>query len=116
MIEIFILSKYLPKKTRKGVLCYEKVLGYKMFLDATEKDRLKTMYGPKDYSGVFEKHLPYAIAMGVEESWIEQFGGLYDMEMDWYDSTGPLTHHIFLSELMTFNKLAENSIKGPSDS
>ena len=107
--ELMIFARFMPKKTKKGVEVYEQVLGYKMFLKATEQDRLKTLYSPKDYKDVFQKHLPYAIVMGVEESWIEHFDGLFKGKLDWYKSSGAFNLNALSSGLNTFNNMAERT-------
>ena len=108
-VGLIFVSKIMPKKTRKGVEVYEQVLGYKMFLKATEQDRLKTLYSPKDYKDVFQKHLPYAIVMGVEESWIEHFDGLFKGKLDWYKSSGAFNMSGLSSGLHSFNNMAEKT-------
>ncbi len=110
IIVVFMFtSKIMPKKTKKGTEVYEQVLGYKMFLKATEQDRLKTLYSPKDYKGIFEKHLPYAIVMGVEKSWIKHFEGLFKGSPDWYQSSGAFSLTGLSSGLNSFNNIAERT-------
>jgi uncharacterized membrane protein len=43
-----------------------------MFLSATDRDQLATV-DPTRSPELFERFLPYAIAMGVEQPWSEQF-------------------------------------------
>lgn len=83
-VAIIAVSFIMPKKTLKGVQMYEKILGYKMFMDTAEKDRLKKLFSPDDYRKVFEKYLPYAMVMGVEERWTKEFRGLLDKMPEWY--------------------------------
>jgi uncharacterized membrane protein len=44
-----------------------------MFLAATETDRLQRMYPAGRTPELYEKFLPFAFALGVEQQWAEQF-------------------------------------------
>jgi uncharacterized membrane protein len=45
-----------------------------MFLKAVDADRLQTMSPPPDKTPeLFERFLPYALALGVEQAWANQF-------------------------------------------
>jgi uncharacterized membrane protein len=59
-----------------------KVKGFEEFLLRAEKDRLERM---KDQN-LFEKYLPYAIALGVSDRWAEAFEGIYQENPGWYAS------------------------------
>jgi hypothetical protein len=47
-----------------------------MFLGATEGDRLERLNPDGRTPEQFEKFLPYAIALGVEQQWAERFAGV----------------------------------------
>ena len=49
------------------------VAGFKHYLSITERERLDRMTPPKDTPEIFEKYLPYAIALGVENHWADRF-------------------------------------------
>ena len=49
-----------------------------------EKDRLERM----NDKNLFEKYLPYAIALGVSDRWAESFEGIYQEPPEWYVSPG----------------------------
>lgn len=63
----------LKAPTRAGRSILDKIEGFKMFLSVTEKDRLTIMNPPEKTPGLFEKYLPYALALDVEQAWSEQF-------------------------------------------
>jgi len=84
---ILIFGPFMPRKTKEGVLMKEKILGFKMFLEKAEKERIK--YFEKDLSDdekrtMFEKYLPYAMVLGVASFWAKAFEGLYKEPPDWY--------------------------------
>jgi uncharacterized membrane protein len=86
---IIIFSFFMPRKTRQGVLAKEHILGLKQYLTVAEKDRIKFHNAPEKNPKHFEKLLPYAMVLGVEQDWAKQFEGIYDKQPDWYnDSSG----------------------------
>lgn len=68
----------MPRKTLRGVHAREHLLGFKDFLMVTEKDRLAFHNAPEKRQELFEKFLPYAIALKVELAWAQQFDGIYE--------------------------------------
>ena len=60
-----------PTFEGQGVL--DHIAGFKQYLSITEAERLDRMTGPKDTTELFERYLPYAIALGVENRWAERF-------------------------------------------
>jgi uncharacterized membrane protein YgcG len=51
----------------------DKIEGFKLYLSTAEKDRLEIMHPPEMTPHIFEKYLPYAMALGVENKWSKQF-------------------------------------------
>ena len=60
-----------PTKEGRGVL--DRIAGFKQYLSITERDRLDRMNPPQDTPEIFERYLPYAIALGVENRWANRF-------------------------------------------
>ena len=60
-----------PTRAGRGVL--DKIEGFKMFLGAVEGDRMNRVMPPDHTPEVFEKYLPYALALDVEEAWGKKF-------------------------------------------
>jgi uncharacterized membrane protein YgcG len=63
----------LKAPTLAGRKTMDKIEGFKMYLRAAEKDRLNIMNPPEKTPELFEKYLPYALALDVEQAWAEQF-------------------------------------------
>jgi uncharacterized membrane protein len=59
--------------TLDGRKVLDHVAGFKHYLSITERERLDRMTPPKDTPEIFEKYLPYAIALGVENHWADRF-------------------------------------------
>jgi uncharacterized membrane protein len=92
----------MGKYTEKGKVTQEKILGLKLFMTKTVKDRLAMMQSPEEFQELFEKLLPYAIALEVEEKWAKQFKDLFDRPMKWM--TGNYSNSVILMhELNLFN-------------
>lgn len=81
---VFLFAPYMPVKTVKGVKAVGTILGFEEFLSRTERDRLERM---KD-ANLFERCLPYAIALGVSERWAKAFEGIEQEPPRWYVSHG----------------------------
>jgi hypothetical protein len=63
----------LKAPTLLGRRVLDRIEGFKLFLSATEKDRLQRMLPADHTPETYEKYLPYALALGVEQQWSEQF-------------------------------------------
>lgn len=85
-------SKYLYKiYTPTGRKLQDEIEGFELYLTTAELDRMKlTGTPPTRTPELYEKYLPYAIALGVEQSWTQQFASiLKDAEQpDWYIGSG----------------------------
>ncbi|MDA2923237.1 DUF2207 domain-containing protein [Acidobacteria bacterium AH-259-L09] len=72
---------FMPVRTLLGTRYLERILGFEEFLERVESDRFKRMIkGPE----MFEKYLPFAMALGVEKNWAEAFADIYREPPDWY--------------------------------
>ena len=68
------LFYYLLKApTLSGREIMDQVEGFKMYMAVAEKDRLQALNPPEKTPELFEKYLPYALALDVENEWSEQF-------------------------------------------
>ena len=63
----------LKAPTRQGRQVMDQIEGFKMYLSVAEKDRLEQLHPPEKTPELFEKYLPYAFALDVENEWSEQF-------------------------------------------
>ena len=70
-----ILFHHLLKApTLAGRALMDRVEGFRMFLQAVDVDRMQTMAPPPNKTPeLFERFLPYALALGVEQAWANQF-------------------------------------------
>jgi hypothetical protein len=74
---VHVLFHFLMKApTQTGRNALDKIEGFKRFLSAVEGDRLNRANPPELTPTVFEKYLPYALALDVEQAWAEKFSGV----------------------------------------
>jgi len=67
---------WMSAPTKEGRAVLDRIAGFKQYLSITERDRLDRMQAPEDTLQLFERYLPYAIALGVENRWADRYTGL----------------------------------------
>ncbi|MHA1154054.1 MAG: DUF2207 domain-containing protein [Alphaproteobacteria bacterium] len=63
----------LKAPTRLGRKVLDRLEGFELYLSVAEEDRMNFHNPPERTPELFEKFLPYALALGVEQAWSEQF-------------------------------------------
>ena len=69
----WLFYELLKAPTRAGRKLLDKIQGFKNYIDIAEKQELDYKYAGGKTPELFERILPYAIALGVEEQWSRQF-------------------------------------------
>ncbi|HYA96505.1 MAG TPA: DUF2207 domain-containing protein, partial [Methylomirabilota bacterium] len=78
---------FMPARTQAGARALEGALGFEDFLQHVESDRFARMIKTPQ---MFEKFLPFAMALGVEKNWSHAFQDICKEAPDWYRGTyGP---------------------------
>ena len=86
-IALHILFHFLLKKpTVAGRKLLDQIEGFKMFLGAVDADRLNRINPPEQTPETFERFLPYALALDVEQAWAEKFSGVLNTASQAADS------------------------------
>jgi uncharacterized membrane protein YgcG len=80
----------MPARTVRGTRALEGVLGFEEFLTRVEGDRLRRMVKTPE---LFEKFLPYAMALGVEKHWAMAFEEIYRQPPEWYQGRSVGSFH-----------------------
>ena len=92
----FLFARQMTAKTVLGARTVVAVLGFQEFMNRVDADRIKRL--PPD---TFEKYLPYAMALGVEQHWAQAFAGIVKDPPTWYVSQGAYAFNpIFFSSSM----------------
>lgn len=78
---ILVAGRMMTPRTVVGSRVLAKVLGFRDFLERVEKDQITRVEKTPD---LFEKYLPYAMALRVETKWSQAFGNLSVPAPQWY--------------------------------
>lgn len=73
------LSRYMPRKTEKGSQAAARWNAFRRYLEHIEK--YTNVAGAQDQ---FEKYLPYAVAFGLDKTWVEKFAAVNTPAPAWY--------------------------------
>ena len=84
LIIVFIFARIMTAKSLKGVRTKVHILGLQEFINRVDADRLRRM--PPD---TFEKILPFAMALGIENRWAKAFQGIVQNPPTWYVGPTP---------------------------
>jgi len=82
---VCIFAFVMPARTLKGARALEGVRGFEDFLGHVEADRFERMVKTPQ---MFEKFLPFAMALGVDKRWADAFKDIYTQPPDWYSGPG----------------------------
>jgi hypothetical protein len=76
-VALHVLFHHLLKApTRAGRAVLDKIDGFKLFLGEVDGDRMNRATPPDKTPEVFEKFLPYALSLDLEQAWAQQFSGV----------------------------------------
>jgi len=76
---------FMPARSIRGARALAKVRGFANFLARVEKDHIERMEKSPE---LFEKYLPYAMALRVENKWAQTFSSIAVKSPDWYRCQG----------------------------
>ncbi len=82
-----LFYELLKAPTRIGRQLLDEIEGLRLYLSVAEEDRLNLIHPPDETPELFEKFLPYAMALDVENEWGERFAQVLDRagyEPRWY--------------------------------
>lgn len=67
---------WMAAPTREGRTIMDRIAGFRRYLSVTEENRLEVLNPPEKTPELFERFLPYAIALGVENRWADKFASV----------------------------------------
>ncbi len=67
---------WLKAPSPEGRKIMDQIDGFKQYLSVAEEERLEFLNPPKKTPELFERFLPYAIALNVENTWANRFTGV----------------------------------------
>lgn len=116
-IIVIIFGFVMPKRTAVGTEVLRKLKGFELFMSVAEKDRIKFHNAPQQSPQQFLSLLPFAIALGVERQWAEQFKDMEITPPDWAEGYHPGTGYwasSFVGELQSVHSAAASGYAAPS--
>ena len=78
-IGLLILARYMPRKTPKGAEEAAKWLAFKRYME-----NLEQYTKVEEAKEIFDRYLPYAVAFGLEKSWIQKFTKVDTAPPPWF--------------------------------
>ncbi len=75
-----IFCNLLWRPTEEGRKKLDKIMGFRMFLQTSEVERIRHMGGPELTPELYEDYVPYAMALGVEKQWTRLFSKVLSRE------------------------------------
>jgi uncharacterized membrane protein YgcG len=98
---------WMKAHTREGRKVVDQIEGFRQYLGVAEEARLEALNPPNKTQELFERFLPYAIALDVENHWAQRFAGVlaaaaaagaastwYSGSSDWGSNPTGLAHHL----------------------
>jgi uncharacterized membrane protein YgcG len=67
---------WMAAPTQEGRQVMDQIAGFERYLSITEESRLEVLHPPEKTPELFERFLPYAIALGVENKWAGKFAAV----------------------------------------
>jgi uncharacterized membrane protein YgcG len=98
---MIVASRWMPRRTGLGTDLFRKALGFRLYMNAAEKDR--QAFAEK--AEIFTQYLPYAIVFGCVRRWAKAFEGIDTTPAvsSWYQGQGAFTPLLFAGSLEGFS-------------
>ena len=116
-------GRLLKAPTVAGRATMDHVEGFRLYLDVAEGDELKLVAAPPLTVGLYERYLPAALALEVEQHWAERFATVFATQAaahtpSWYSGDAWDTRNVasFTSDLGSSFSSAISSASTPPGS
>jgi uncharacterized membrane protein YgcG len=76
IIMAFVFHKLLRAPTVSGRKLLDQIEGFRMYMTTAEEERLKVLHPPEKTPELFERYLPYALALDCENEWNAKFAAV----------------------------------------
>jgi uncharacterized membrane protein len=101
---------FMPAHTEQGTRALENLLGFEDFLVHVDADRFQRMIKTPE---MFEKFLPFAMALGVEKNWSRAFQDVLKQPPQWYSGSSYGTNFYpmnFVSDISYMSSMASSAM------
>ena len=68
-----VYGRLMPSWTLRGRQAVDEADGFALYLKVAEKQHMDWLHPPEKTPELLERYLPYALALGVQQEWSEQF-------------------------------------------
>lgn len=92
LLTLYLFHRLIRAPSLQGRKLMDQIEGFRMYLGTAEVERLKLLHPPEQTPEVFERYLPFAFALDVDQPWCEAFSRYLlsqgrdpsDYEPTWY--------------------------------
>ena len=115
VLYIFLIKAPTPLGAEKTAA----IEGFKMYMETAEENRLNMLTPPERTPALFERLLPYAIALGLENEWGDKFKDVLaqaNYTPDWYTGSEIHNYNRFSAALVSSVSHAQIDPTPPSSS
>jgi len=100
-----LFQHLLKAPTPAGRDLLEKIEGFRMFLLTVEGNHLNQLTPPEKTPELFDKYLPYAVALDCEPAWEKQFSAVLESarEIDGYSPSWYVGNRVFPTQAFPFS-------------
>ncbi len=122
---ILLFAFIMRRPTIRGRKLLDQLMGFRDYLDVAEKDEMNLRNPPQKTPQLFERFLPYALALGVDQQWGERFAatlaGLRDASGQpyhpaWYHGSWNSSVNMTSDLSSGFNTALAQSVSPPGSS
>jgi len=77
VLVLIVFAIIMRRPTGLGRRLLDEVGGFREYVEIAEKDEMNLRNPPDKTPALFEKYLPFALALGVEQEWAERFTAVF---------------------------------------
>ena len=108
---VLVFAFFMPAMTREGARARARVEGLEEYVRRAEKAEMEFANAPEKNPELFDRLLPYAVALDVTELWMEQFEGILTRPPDWYAGrVAGWNTATFANDLSSFRSAASTTL------
>lgn len=112
-IVLVVFADRFPYRTAKGHAVYQHCLGFRRFIEESEKERARFA----EEQHLFSQYLPYVVVFGAAEQWARAFAGFDQRAIapDWYRGAQPFEAMAFATTMSHFTAVTSGTLSaGPA--
>ena len=127
IVAIVVFAILMKRVTGLGRKILDQAAGFREYLEVAEKEEMNLRNPPEKTPELFERYLPFALAMDVEQRWAERFAEVFanlrgaggaPYHPAWYNGTWNVNNFSRATSSMTssLSSAISSSVKAPGSS